>query len=160
MILDILKEAAFGSFNSVLGIAKIVIPLMVLMQLGRDYDVLDKVSKYFKPITDFFGMSKDSSFPLLVGVFFGISYGAGIIIQCAKDGSLSKKDLFLLVMFLIACHAVFEDTLLFVAIGANGWIVLMGRILAASLLTYLMSKRLKNSIYETLQEKEKPAKSL
>ena len=139
--IDIFIEAASGSINSVFNIALIVIPLMIVMQVAKDYKVLDYISGFLKPITNFFNMSQESAFPLLIGLTFGLSYGAGVIIQSSKEGNLSKKDLVLLIVFLASCNAIFEDTLIFVAVGANGWILFAARLFAAILVTYLISRR-------------------
>lgn len=137
----IFLEATKGSLSSVLNIAIIVIPLMIVMQIAKDYKVLDYISGFLKPVTNFFNMSKESAFPLLIGLTFGLSYGAGVIIQSSKEGNLSKKDSVLLIVFLASCHAVLEDTLIFVAVGANGWILFGARLFAAILVTYLISRR-------------------
>jgi len=141
--LEILGEGFLGSVNSILNIAKIVIPLMIFLEFGKNYKLIDKISLKFEPFTQKIGMSKNASLPLLVGLIFGISYGAGVLIQSAKDGDLSEVDQILLVTFLIMCHAVFEDTLLFVAIGANGFILLISRVLIAFLLVLVVNSRVK-----------------
>lgn len=141
-ITAILKEGFIGSLSSVFDIAKVVFPLMIAMQIAKDYYILDYLSKFMKPITNFLGMSKESGFPLMVGIVFGLAYGAGVIVQSAKEGNLSHRDLILLSVFLASCHAVFEDVIIFVAIGANGWLILASRILAGVLVTYVVSKRL------------------
>ena len=61
--IDIFIEAASGSINSVFNIALIVIPLMIVMQVAKDYKVLDYISGFLKPITNFFNMSQESAFP-------------------------------------------------------------------------------------------------
>ncbi|MBU5676800.1 nucleoside recognition protein [Alkaliphilus sp. MSJ-5] len=144
-MIDILKESVMGSFNSIYSIAKIVIPLMIILQVAKDYKLLDKISKFLEFLTKFFGMSKESTLPLLVGIIFGLSYGAGVIIQSAKDGNLSTKDTFLISVFLVTCHAIVEDTLIFVAVDANGYILLSLRVFAAVVMTFVLSKRLKIS---------------
>lgn len=140
-IFAVFTEALSGSLKSVWNIAIIVVPLMIVMQLAKDYKILDYISGFLKPVTDFFGMSKESAFPLLVGLSIGLSYGAGVIIQSSKEGNLSKKDLVLLIVFLASCHAVFEDTLIFVAVGANGFILFGTRLVVAITVTYIISKR-------------------
>ncbi|WDC83666.1 hypothetical protein PL321_13860 [Caloramator sp. mosi_1] len=40
-------------------------------------------------------------------------------------------------VFLGACHAIIEDTLIFVQIGANGWIIFIVRLVAAFIITYI-----------------------
>ena len=119
---------------------------MVLLQIARDYHVLNKISDSLWWIAHILGVSKEAVFPLLIGVFFGISYGAGVIVETSKQGNLTKKDLFLLVIFLVTCHGMVEDTLIFVVIGASGWILVLLRTLAAILLTVFLSRR---SIFST-----------
>ena len=139
----LLEEIIIGSFESIRLIAVIVFPLMVILQIAKDYKLLDKISGFFKFLTKFFGMSEDSTLPLLVGIIFGIVYGAGIIIQSSKEGNLSRKDMFLISIFLIICHAIIEDTLYFVAVSANGYVLFALRIFAATIITLLLSKRIK-----------------
>lgn len=144
-MISVLKEAVIGSFESIYIVAIIVLPLMVILQIAKDYKFLDRISKFFKFLTKFFGMSENSTLPLLVGIIFGIVYGAGIIIQSSKEGNLSQKDMFLISVFLIVCHAIIEDTLIFVAVGANGYILFALRIFAATIITLLLSKRIKTN---------------
>lgn len=141
-MMEIIKEATIGSLDSVYSIAIIVIPIMIVLQLLKDYNALDKLTKPFQFISRLFNISKESVLPLLVGIIFGLSYGAGVIIQSAKEGNLSKRDLLLITVFLATCHAVFEDTLIFVAVGANGFLLLGFRLVAALIITYVLSKRI------------------
>ncbi|WZL72684.1 nucleoside recognition protein [Clostridiaceae bacterium 35-E11] len=142
-MIEVMKEALWGSFQSVYSMAVIVIPMMIALQMAKDYQLLSKIAEWFRFITRLLGISKDAIFPLLVGVFFGISYGAGVIIESSREGNLNKKDLFLVVIFLVTCHGIVEDTLIFMAIGANGFLLVTLRIATAICLTYLLSKKLK-----------------
>lgn len=150
----ILREAINGSINSILTIAKVIIPLMILMEILRDLKILDKLSNLLKPVAKLLGLSKNSIFPLLIGLIFGLAYGAGIIIKSAKEGELQKKDLYLLMIFLVSCHSVFEDTLLFVAIGANGWLLLSFRLITAIILTIIVAKNF-DKLFKSYHEKLK-----
>jgi hypothetical protein len=141
-LLAVIKEAFWGSLNSIKTIALILVPMMIFLQIARDYRLLDKVSNSLWGFARILGISKDAIFPLLVGIFFGISYGAGVIIETSKQGNLTKKDLLLIVIFLITCHGIVEDTLIFVVIGANGWLLVLLRTIVAILLTMVLSKRL------------------
>lgn len=138
----LLLETLSGGLRSVWTIAKIVIPLMILLQLARDFKVMDLLAKRVEPVTRLVGMSGKAAFPLFVGLIFGLSFGAGAIIESSREGDLDSKDLILLMVFLVACHGVLEDTLILVAIGANGWILLATRTLLALALTWLLSLRL------------------
>lgn len=142
-ILHIIYEAFNGSVITVLQIAVIVIPLMIVLQFIKEYGLLDKFSLIAAPFLKLFGISKYASLPFLTGLFFGISYGSGVIIQCAKDGLLSKRDLYLTMVFLAICHSIVEDNFLFIAIGADPYILFVGRLLLAVIVTFILSRLLK-----------------
>ncbi len=141
-IILFIKEGCSESLVSIITIAKIVIPLMIGIEILKDFNILDKVSSFLNPLAKFLGISKESTLPLVIGLVLGLFYGAGVIIESAKEGELSKKDLYLLMIFLVACHSIFEDILLFVAIGANGWLLLSVRLVTAIILTSLVSKHI------------------
>jgi len=156
-LLAVIKEAFLGSLSSIKTMALILIPMMIVLQIAKDYHILDKVSSFLWGFARVLGISKDAIFPLLVGVFFGISYGAGVIVETSKQGNLTKKDLLLLIIFFAACHGIVEDTLIFVVIGANGWLVVILRTVVAILITMLLSRRLAASKWgriEGVEEKE------
>ncbi|SDZ06954.1 Nucleoside recognition [Proteiniborus ethanoligenes] len=148
-LVDILKEGTFGSLSSVINIGKIVIPLMIIIQILKDLNILRKLSNRMKPVARLLGVSEESTFPIMIGLILGLSYGAGVIINSAKEGNLNKKDLYLIVIFLIACHSVFEDTLLFVAMGANGWLLLGIRIITAIILTSFTARYINKALFKS-----------
>ena len=143
-MLNILKEAAVGSFLSVRQIAIIVIPLMLFMEILKDLGALDSIARLLSPIVKVYDMKEEAGFPLVIGIVIGLSYGAGVILQSAKQDELSQRDLYLLTYFLVAAHAVFEDTAIFMALGVNGIWLLTTRILVAALFTYAASRWIKN----------------
>ncbi len=140
LLKDVIIEGTIGSYHSIKSIAIIVIPLMIFMEVAKELKWLDVIGKLFAPITRLFSTKEGAVLPLTVGLIFGISYGAGVLIKVGEDGLLDKRSMFIVAFFLAACHAVIEDTLLFVAIGSIGWIILVFRILAAVLTTLLVSK--------------------
>lgn len=145
-MLNILSEAVLGSINSVKQIALIVIPLMVVMEILKSTGIFDKIAEAFSPLVNIYGMKKEAGFPLIIGIIIGLSYGAGIIFRSAKDDNLTKRDLYLLTYFLVAAHAVFEDTAIFMAFGVNGFLLFTTRLIAAALFTFLASKFIKSDI--------------
>ena len=60
---------------------------------------------------------------------------------------MNKKDVILVSTFLCICHALPEDTLLFVSVGANGWIVLLVRFVLGIIATLIA-----NLVYELLNK--------
>lgn len=149
------KESISGSLNSVFTMGTIIIPLMVVMELLKEFNILNIISEKMEPVSNFFGMSNKAIFPLMIGLFFGLSYGAGVIIESAEEGNLAKKDLYILMIFLIACHAVVEDTLLFVVVGANLWLLLGVRLGVATVMALIASKFLNNEAFQSSVFKER-----
>ncbi|HEX3011302.1 MAG TPA: nucleoside recognition domain-containing protein [Syntrophomonadaceae bacterium] len=136
MFITICHEALTGSISSVLQMAVIVIPLMIFIEIFKDLNLLDRLTAIMTPVTRIIGISRDGNLPLLAGLLFGLSYGSGIIIQCAREGRLKYLDIFLINLFLVICHSVLEDTLLFAAIGSQWLPVLLMRLALAAIICY------------------------
>lgn len=117
----------------------IVVPLMIILELSREFKILDKLTRALYPIARLIGFKRDSIYPLLAGVIFGISYGGGVLIGESSSGRISANQMFLVALFLGICHAVFEDTLLFMSVGANGFIILGVRITLAIVVVFMAS---------------------
>ena len=88
----------------------------------------------------------NSGFSITVGVILGITYGAGILISEYERGILDQKEVLFIGTYLMICHAIIEDTLLFVIFGANVWIIISFRLFFATLLSYLIIKLWKKAI--------------
>ncbi len=143
MVEEILKEAVFGSVKIVWGMTKVIVPLMIVIQLMRDYKILEAISNKLQPMAKLLGISREAVFPLIIGFFIGISYGAGAVMETAKEADLSKRDVFLIGIFLSCGHGILETTLIFYVIGANIWVLSLVRIGSAFILTIIFSKFIK-----------------
>ncbi len=77
-------------------------------------------------------------FTLASGLILGITYGAGVLISEAWSGEMSRGEIFIIGTFLLICHAIIEDTLLFVMFGADALITVTVRTLAAALVTWIV----------------------
>lgn len=135
----ILKEIIEGVTRIAVLITAIIVPLMVLLALVTDSRMLDRGVGFIQPIMKRLNLSTKAAFPLAAGLFFGIVFGSGVIISFANDGSLTRRDLILVLVFLCVCHSVIEDTLIFTALGANWWILILCRVLLASVAVFAAS---------------------
>jgi hypothetical protein len=131
ILLEGLEKASIGIFQ----LAIIVIPLMVVIQVLKDLQWLAVFSRWMSPVTRLLGMKENTSTTLAAGLVFGLAYGAGVMIQAVKEDNVSKKDLTLAFIFLVACHAVVEDTLIFISLGIPVLPLLLIRLVVAILLT-------------------------
>lgn len=137
------QEVCLGSLKSVLSMAAVIIPIMLGIEILRDINVLDRFTSLLRPLVRLFSLPAEAAVPLLAGLVFGIAYGAGVIIQASRAGRLTGRDLYLVNTFLVICHSVIEDTILFLAIGANLAVILGWRVFLAILICYALSRRLR-----------------
>ncbi|WP_413307231.1 nucleoside recognition domain-containing protein [Bacillus sp. 1P10SD] len=134
IILEAVQKAGLG----ILQLAMIVIPLMVVIQILKDFQWLNRFSKTMAPVTRTLGMKENTSTTMAAGLLFGLAYGAGVMIQAVKEDGVSKKDITLAFIFLMACHAVVEDTLIFVPLGIPVWPLFLIRLGVAVVLTLIV----------------------
>ncbi|KOP72056.1 nucleoside recognition domain-containing protein [Cytobacillus solani] len=135
ILLDALQKAGLGIFQ----LAIIVIPLMIVIQILKDLKWLAVFSKWMAPVTRMLGMKENTSTTLAAGLLFGLAFGAGVMIQAVKEDGVSKKDVTIAFIFLVACHAVVEDTLIFIPLGIPVLPLLLIRLGVAILLTLIVA---------------------
>ncbi|PLX79924.1 MAG: nucleoside recognition protein [Desulfuromonas sp.] len=138
--MDALLTSVGGALLLSLKLAIIIIPLVVVFELFRYLPVFRRIGTVCEPLMQGVGLSRQASLPLFTGIFLGIAYGAGIIIQVTQEKKLPPRELLLLALFLATCHAVIEDTLIFVAVGGNGWQMLGIRLFLAVGMTAMLSR--------------------
>ena len=133
--MDALLPALTGALTLSVKLLLIVVPLVTIFEVLRYLPIFRRAGRAVEPMMRGMGLSPQAAVPLFTGIFLGIAYGAGIIIRVAQEKKLPRRELFLMGLFLATCHAVVEDTLIFVVVGGNGWIILGVRLLIAFGLT-------------------------
>jgi hypothetical protein len=136
----VIGQALMNSATGLLQLIVVVIPLMMAIQLLKDGNVLQWIAKVMRPFTRLIGLPDNASVTLMAGIFFGLAFGAGVLLQAVEEEKFSKRDLFLLVLFLAACHAVVEDTLIFIPLGIPVIYLLIIRFLVAFLATMVAAR--------------------
>ncbi len=136
----VLNEAFFGSLDLIKRILFILVPLMAVIQIARDSRVIDILAKFLRPAMKSLTMREDAACPMLVGLVFGIFYGAGAIIEASEEGRLTVRDRYLLSIFLGICHSLFEDTMIFVAIGASAFTLISTRLIIGFVVTMVVAR--------------------
>lgn len=136
---QIITQGFYKAFMAVVQLAVIVIVLMIVMQYFREIGLLDKFSKLLAPMTRILGMEKNASMTLVAGLTVGLAFGAGLMIQAMREDGVSKKDMVLALIFLVSCHAVIEDTVIFIPLGIPVLPLLLIRLITAFVLTMIIS---------------------
>jgi hypothetical protein len=138
--MEALWNALLGGLKLSVELIVIIVPLVTVFEVLRHTPFFRKTEVAVEPAMKSVGLTRDAAVPLLTGIFLGIAYGAGIIIRVAREKGLPPRDLFLVGLFLAACHAVVEDVLVFVVIGGNGFVIFGFRVALAALLTVLIAR--------------------
>ena len=139
----IIREILTNSVRITLLLTAIIIPLMLGLALLKDSRLLDRAAGFLQPVMQRLKLSNNAAYPLLAGLFLGIIFGSGVILSFAKDGSLTKRDLMLVLVFLGICHSIIEDTVVFIALGANWWVLISARFFLAGLVAFAVSLMLR-----------------
>lgn len=134
--LGALQSATVGVFQ----LALIVFPVMVMIQVLRDLGALGWFGAKMRPLMRPFGIAPHGAVTMAGGLIFGLAFGAGVILEQVREQEFTKRELTLMILFLCACHAVIEDTLIFIPLGINVLPLLLIRLLAAVALTLLIAR--------------------
>lgn len=110
-----------------LKLALLLVPALILYEVCAPLPVFGRIGRRIAPHLGRLGMSPACTVPLAAGFFLGIAYGAGIIIPIAAQRRIGRREIQSLGVFLVTCHAVVEDTLLFGLVGARGPLEVLGR---------------------------------
>ena len=126
-----LFDLLINSFsNSVILTLKIIVLITILVFILDYVKSLSFIQKS--------GQKFSKYFSLLIGMFLGITYGAGLLIS--ESNNLEKKDIIYIGTFLMICHSIIEDTLLFVIFRADFTIIVIVRTIWAVILAYICMK--------------------
>lgn len=147
-------SAIYDIFINLIGfiwdIGKMLVPIMIVIEIFKDTKLIDKIANAFYPVSKFFTLSKNAGVSLLFGMFFGLTIGAGAIIQSVKDYNVDKRSVFLVSMFISPCHAVFEDALIMAAAGASVLHLVPARFISGIIATYVLSRLIKKETDDVL----------
>ncbi len=111
--------------------------LVVLLLLSWSLEVLKitgilgLMMKGIEPVLRLAGIKGEAGHLTAIGLFLGISYGAGLLIREARSGLINPRQIFLSCVFMGFAHSIIEDTLLMVSLGADIYSTLIGRVVFA-----------------------------
>jgi hypothetical protein len=130
-----LLEALQSSAHTIFRLTLILIPVMIVLEYISHFSLLEKISGLLGWLPRSLTLSPKAAFPLIVGLFVGVTYGAAVIIEYTRQGSLTKRDMLLCGVFLALNHSMIEDNLLLVSLGANLWVLFVVRFAMAYAVT-------------------------
>lgn len=134
---DVIYNWAESAFYLTLKIIVLVILLMILQQLLKEFGVIRILSKLFSPALKVFGLPQSTSFLWIVANILGLAYGSAVMVQEVRNGTLTKRDADLLNYHIAISHSNLEDLFLFVAIGASAFWLLIPRLVIAAIVVWM-----------------------
>jgi len=129
-LLSWIKTQLITLFQVFLVIAVLVIFLRLLKLSGIERLLIFLL----KPLLKVLGLSDTTTSISIIGITLGLTYGGSLLINEAQTGKVSKMDVFGSLSLLSLCHALIEDTLLVMLIGADISGVLYARLVFSLLL--------------------------
>ncbi len=113
--------------------------LNFIYELLKHWGFSRVIKQKLQKVSSLMGLTSGALVPWLAGFILGIVYGAGILFQFNENKSLTHKDACLVTVFMVLAHAIIEDTLVFVVLGANFWWIFITRISLAFIVMKLLS---------------------
>ncbi|MDY0362147.1 MAG: nucleoside recognition domain-containing protein [Desulforegulaceae bacterium] len=118
----------------------IILSLVFLMDIFEKIKFMDwltrKITFFISPL----GIGEKAGFMAVTGFTLGISYGGGLIINEAKSGNLTKREIFFSLSLMGLSHGMIEDTILMAAIGGSLWGILVARIFFSFVFIWIIVK--------------------
>lgn len=133
----VLLETFSVSSKTILKMTYIIIPLLIAIECLKDIGWLEKLSARFRGITKFFRLPGEAALGMIVTLFVGIVFGSGVIMQTTEEVKMTRVQMNVMFIFISTCHAIIEETILFTAMGANGAVILLSRVITALLLSFV-----------------------
>lgn len=71
------------------------------------------------PLLRLLGLGDKTAAITIIGMNLGLTYGGGLLINEAKKGELSSREIFGAISLIAICHSLIEDTLIIMLLGAD-----------------------------------------
>ena len=142
---------ALSTLKLVLMMAAIIYALNILQRLLREFGVMEKIARVFRPLMRMFGLPADTVFLWIVANIIGLGYGAAAMLDELDRGGISRRDILLLDTHICISHSNLEDLLLLTACGAVWWILLLSRWVMSIMLVW--EQRLEFYLKDTVFKK-------
>ncbi|MDT3678597.1 MAG: nucleoside recognition domain-containing protein [Burkholderiaceae bacterium] len=120
----------------------ILVALLVLLDALERTGITRRITSMLTPLLRFSGLDARAAPVTTVGVLLGLTYGGALIIEESDKQQFDARTRFLALAWLCLSHALIEDTILLLALGANLWIVLVGRVIITLVLIAALARLL------------------
>ncbi len=114
----------------------LILLLNIIQRALYEYDIMNKISRFFSPLLTVFGLPKETTFLWIVANVIGLLYGSAAIMDEMERGKISDRSILLLNTHIGVSHSNLEDLMLFSAIGVVWYWMLLFRWALVTLLAW------------------------
>ena len=134
-----IKHWGWKTFKLTTQIFCIIMPLMVILELAKTFNVINLITKMASPVLSIMGLSRSTGMLWLTTSIFGLAYGAAVIVEETQSNDYKKEDLTKLHLSIGINHAMIEDPALFLPLGLPIFWLWIPRLFAAIIAVWLYS---------------------
>ncbi|TKR57046.1 hypothetical protein D7I39_01790 [Allopusillimonas ginsengisoli] len=127
----------------------IIIVLVAVLDAFDRLGITRRITAIITPLLRLSGLNAEVAPVTTVGVLLGLSYGGALIIEESEKKNFSPRTRFLALSWLCLSHSLIEDTLLIMALGANVWVVLVGRVAITLAIISLLARLTRRGSWST-----------
>jgi hypothetical protein len=134
-----LQEWGAGTVKLCLQIFCIIMPLMVLLELAKIFNIIQMITRVFSPLVALLGLDRSCGMLWLTATVFGLAFGSAVIVEETRANEYDPEELTKLHLSIGVNHAMIEDPILFLPLGIPPFWLWIPRLIAAVAVTYLFS---------------------
>lgn len=121
------KEWIFTLGKLLIWMVVLIYMLNVIQRALYEFNVMDRISRFFSPLLTVFGLPREISFLWIVANVIGLSYGSAVMIDEMERGMISRRNIDLLNTHIGISHSNLEDLMLLSAVGGMWYWILLFR---------------------------------
>lgn len=128
-------KAIRKTLKTLLLLAKVVIPVVFLMVILEEFELLRPLAKLFGPFMRFVGLPGEAALPVLLGFFVNI-YAA---VSSIASMSLSSREITIIAIIILTSHSLLMETPVLKTTGFSPWQSILLRITLALLFGFALN---------------------
>lgn len=117
----------------------IIMALLVVLEILKSLGWIRHLVRALRPVLRVLGLGEEAGYMWTAAAIFGLTYCAPIIVEEARAGTLSRRELTKLNLSISINHSVVEDPFLFMATGVGAFWLFVPRLAFAILAVRLLS---------------------
>ena len=128
---EVLKTWALDMVWLLIRILVIIMTVMMALESMKSLGWTEYLLRFFRPVMRVLGLPERTAVLWVPAALFGLVYGGAVIIEESKRGALTKEELERLHISIGINHSMVEDPALFLALGLNGFWLLVPKFVTA-----------------------------